>query len=137
MEEILTQEMKDIIASLGKLIKADDRCRAIEEKIDAYEKSEELTSLIGEYNMQQNILADAYSDPAKNTDEFKKTVQARIDELYDKIVSHPVYVDYVGAKSAFDELTQEVYAELQFAVTGTRPCSHDCSSCHGDCGHEH
>ena len=32
MEEILTPEMKEVIASLGALIKADARCAAIESR---------------------------------------------------------------------------------------------------------
>ena len=136
MEEILTNEMKEIIAQLGALVKADERCKAIEQTIEAYEHSEELTSLIGEYNTQQNILADAYNNE-EQSDEFKEAVQKRIDALYDQITTHPTYTAYVEAKNSFDELTQEIYAELQFVVTGTRPCAHDCSSCHSDCGHNH
>ena len=60
MEELLTPEMKAVIASLGELIKADPRHLAIREAIDEYERSEELNNLIAEYNMQQNALADAY-----------------------------------------------------------------------------
>ena len=37
----------------------------------------------------------------------------------------------------FDELSNEIFAELQFVITGSRPCSHNCSSCHSDCGHNH
>jgi cell fate (sporulation/competence/biofilm development) regulator YmcA (YheA/YmcA/DUF963 family) len=142
MEEKLTQEMKEVIAQLGELVKADERCKRIQSTISDYEHSEELTSLIGEYNTQQNLLADAYNKPAGDamaSDEFKSAVQARIDTLYDTITTHPVYTAYVAAKNEFDALTQEIYGELQFVITGERPCSHDCSSCGGSCGcgHEH
>ncbi|MBE6541021.1 MAG: YlbF family regulator [Ruminococcaceae bacterium] len=139
MEEILTQEMKDVVAQLGALVKADKRCRAIEESIAEYERSEELNSLIAEYNAQQNLLADAYGKTGDGAiaDDIRETVQARIEELYDQITAHPVYVNYVSAKEAFDALTNEIYGELQFVITGQRPCSHNCASCHSDCGHEH
>ncbi len=133
MEEILTKEMKEAIASLGALIKADERNAAVVRAIDEYEHSEELTSLIGEYNTQQNILADAYSGGEGQTEEFKKAVQDRIDDLYVKITTHPVYTAYMEAKGAFEALSSEVYSELQYQITGSRPCSHDCSSCHSDC----
>lgn len=136
MEEILTPEMKAAVAALGELVKADARNLAIQHAIDAYEHSEELNNLIAEYNTQQDLLADAY---AKNeaTEEFKAAIQMRIDALYDQITEHPVYTAYIEAKQAFDALTSEIYAELQFVITGHRPCSHDCSSCHSDCGHNH
>ena len=134
MEEKLTPEMKEVIAKLGELVKADER---IQSTISDYEHSEELTALIGEYNTQQNLLADAYNKPEGDrtaSEEFKSAVQARIDALYDQITTHPVYTAYVAAKNEFDALTQEIYAELQFVITGERPCSHDCSSCGGSCG---
>lgn len=137
MEEKLTPEMKEVIAKLGELVKADERCMRIQSTISDYEHSEELTALIGEYNTQQNLLADAYNKPEEDrtaSEEFKSAVQARIDALYDQITTHPVYTAYVAAKNEFDALTQEIYAELQFVITGERPCSHDCSSCGGSCG---
>lgn len=137
MEELLTPEMKALIAQLGELIKADSRHLAIRETIDEYERSEELNNLIAEYNMQQNALADAFGKNGEADDALRNVVQARIDSLYDQITSHPVYVAYVDAKQAFDALTTEVYGELQFVITGQRPCSHNCASCHSDCGHQH
>ena len=137
MEEILTPEMKAVIASLGELIKADPRCTAIQETIAEYERSEELNGLIAEYNAQQNALADAYGKGEEMDETVRNAVQLRIDTLYNQITEHPVYVAYVDAKQAFDQLTNEVYAELQYVITGSRPCSHDCSSCGGGCGHQH
>jgi len=136
MEEILTPEMKAAVAALGELVKADARNIAIQHAIEEYEHSEDLNNLIAEYNTQQDLLADAY---AKNeaTEEFKAAIQMRIDALYDQITEHPVYTAYIEAKQAFDALTSEIYGELQFVITGHRPCSHDCSSCHSDCGHNH
>lgn len=136
MNEILTPEMKELIAKLGELVKADERCHAIEAAIDEYEHCDELNSLIAEYNAQQNVLADAYGK-SDVSDELRETVKNRIDELYDAVTTHPVYTAYLEAKQAFDELTSEIFAELQFVITGSRPCSHNCSSCHSDCGHNH
>ena len=56
--------MKEVIAKLGELVKADERCTRIQSTISDYEHSEELTALIGEYNTQQNLLADAYNKPS-------------------------------------------------------------------------
>ncbi len=138
MEETLTTEMKQLIAALGALVKADPRCTAIEQAIEEYEHSEELNRLIAEYNAQQNLLSDTFAKQGEEiTDELKKSVQERIDALYNEITEHPVYTAYIEAKESFDALTSEIYGELQFVITGTRPCSHNCGSCHSDCGHEH
>ena len=132
MEEILTPEMKAAVAALGELVKADARNQAIQYAIDEYEHSEDLNSLIAEYNTQQDVLADAYAK-GEATDEFKAAIQTRIDSLYDQITAHPVYTAYIEAKQAFDALTTEIYGELQFVITGQRPCTHDCSSCSSNC----
>ncbi len=142
MEEILTPEMKSAIAALGELIKADPRHAAIQAAIAEYERCEELNGMIAEYNTQQNLLSDLFAktqgEAATEADEdMRDTIQGRIDQLYDQITGHPVYTAYVEAKEAFDGLTNEVYGELQFVITGQRPCSHDCASCGSDCGHHH
>ncbi len=142
MEEILTPEMKSAIAALGELIKADPRHTAIQAAIAEYERCEELNGMIAEYNTQQNLLSDLFAktqgEAATEADEdMRDTIQGRIDQLYDQITGHPVYTAYVEAKEAFDGLTNEVYGELQFVITGQRPCNHDCSSCGSDCGHHH
>ena len=60
-------------------------------------------------------------------------VQMKIDALYDQITGHPVYAAYLEAKAAFDALTNEIFGELQYVITGQRPCAHDCSSCASKC----
>ena len=54
-------------------------------------------------------------------------------QQYDQITTHPAYMAYVDAKDAFDALTNAIMGELQFAITGQRPCAHDCSSCASKC----
>lgn len=136
MEELLTPVMKEQVAALGALIKADPRSAAVEHAVEDYERSPELNALIAEYNAQQNLLADAFGKEDKDA-ELAKTVQARIDTLYREITTHPVYVAYLEAKAGFDALINEVYGELQYVITGQRPCSHNCASCHADCSGNH
>ncbi|MBQ3706655.1 MAG: YlbF family regulator [Clostridia bacterium] len=133
MNESLPEEMLSLIHALGALVKADPRCAEIEKTIDAYERAEDLNALVSEYNEQQNFLASAYNRPEPLSEEFRQSVQDRIDALYDEITAHPAYVAYVEAKNAFDELTNAIYGELQFAITGQRPCAHDCASCASKC----
>ena len=108
MEEILTKEMKDTVAALGELIKADPRHAAIQASIAEYERSEELNGMIAEYNTQQNLLSDVFAktqEGDENAEDLRDTIQNRIDELYEAITNHPVYTAYVDAKNAFDALT--------------------------------
>ena len=131
MDELLTPEMKALVCSLGALVKADPRNEAIRAAIDDYERSEELNALIAEYNGQQTLLTEAYAGGNDPGELFKEAVQARIDALYDEITTHPVYAAYMAAKADFDALTNGIMAELQYAITGQRPCTHDCATCGG------
>ena len=131
MAELLTPEMKALIAQLGELVKADPRNESIRLAIDEYERSEELNALVAEYNAAQYALTDAYAAEGAPDETVTTALQGRIDTLYDAITEHPVYAAYLDAKKAFDSLTNGIIAELQYAITGERSCGHDCSSCAG------
>lgn len=123
----MTQEMIKAVHELGNLIKADGASERLNHAVEDYERCEELMNLIAEYNTQQELMASSVDADAS----VREKINDRIDELYNKATSHPVYLEYGRAKSEFDALYGEVIEELQFAVTGQRPCSHDCSSCGG------
>ena len=131
MAELLTADMKSLIAELGELVKADPRNESIRQAIEDYERSEDLNALIAEYNAQQSVLTDAYAGETAPDEAVTAALQQRIDDLYEAITNHPVYTAYLDAKKAFDSLTNGIIAELQFVITGERSCGHDCSSCAG------
>lgn len=131
MAELLTPDMKALIAELGELVKADPRNESIRQAIEDYERSEELNALVAEYNAQQSVLTDTYAGEGAPDEELTKALQDRIDALYDAITTHPVYAAYLDAKRAFDSLTNGIIAELQYVITGERSCGHDCSTCAG------
>lgn len=131
MDSLLTPEMTALTHALGELVKADPRNDAIRHAIEDYERDEELNALIAEYNAQQTMLSDAVRSGEDLGEDFGKTVRERIDALYDEITANPVYAAYIRAKQAFDALTNGIMNELQYAITGERPCSHDCSHCAG------
>ena len=94
------------------MIKNDATSIALDHAMEDYERCEELMSLIGEYNAQQEMLGGA-----DNAEDVRKKVSDRIDELYREITEHAVYKAYIEAKAAFDEFYHEVMGEVQFGVT--------------------
>ena len=112
---------------LGDLIKNDPACAKLNAALEDYQRSEELADLINEYNVQQELLMSS----ADVDESVREKITARTDELYEKITAHPVYTAYMTAKHDFDRLYNEVMGEIEFAVTGERPCTHDCSTCGG------
>jgi anti-sigma-K factor RskA len=124
--------MKETILHLGALVRKDRRTSELAAAEDAYNKSGEMTRLVDEYNEKQSELAEAYAADERD-DELISAIEKRINEIYDAVTNNDLYADYLRAKADYDELYSAITAELEFAITGRAPCSHDCSSC-GGCG---
>lgn len=128
----------ELAAQLGKAIKEDARIKALDEARAAYENSEELRTLMTEYEVNQKALGFEAGKPETDKDLITK-MQNRLDELYDKIMEHPVYVHLCEAQNEVNEFMEEVNTIITFNITGELPssCTHDCSTCGGSCGHSH
>ena len=126
----------ELAAELGKAIKADERITKMNEAREAYEKDEDLQKLMLEYNVQQTALAEEYKkeqiDPA-----IIEAIESRLDAIVKEVTEKDVFVALNEANEAVNALMQEVNGEIEFNITGQRPCTHDCHSCGSDCGHHH
>ncbi|MBE6707998.1 MAG: YlbF family regulator [Ruminococcaceae bacterium] len=130
MEKILNEKITEMIHALGKEIKEDPRAGALQTAADIYNDSAELRTLITEYNVHQTALSAEYSKDDQDEDVIRN-IEKRLEELYNEITNNDAYVAYTQAKDEYDAYYSEILAELEFAITGHRPCSHDCSSCGG------
>ena len=129
-------EIMELAAQLGQAIKADERIAKMNEAREAYEKDEDIQKLMLEYNAQQIAMAEEYK---KDTVDEKiiEAIENRLDAIVDQVTSNPIFAMVNEAQEAVNKLMSEVNAEIEFQITGQRPCSHDCSSCGSDCGHHH
>jgi cell fate (sporulation/competence/biofilm development) regulator YlbF (YheA/YmcA/DUF963 family) len=129
-------EIMELAAQLGQAIKADERIAKMEEAKVAYEKDEKIQALMLEYNTQQIALAEEYK---KETVDKKiiEAIENRLDEIVAAVTTSETFVKINEAQEAVNVLMNEVNAEIEFQITGKRPCAHDCSSCGSDCGHHH
>ena len=129
-------EIMELAAQLGQAIKADERIAKMNEARVAYEKDEEIQKLMLEYNAQQIAMAEEYKkDPVDQ--QIIEAIEHRLDEIVSAVTSSPVFVMVNEAQEAVNKLMSEVNSEIEFQITGQRPCTHDCSSCGSDCGHHH
>lgn len=129
-------EVMELAAKLGQEIKKDPRVVALQEAEKAYTEDRTLQTLMVEYNAQSTALTEEYKKPEKDA-EFIKRIEARINEIYHEITENPVMLAYQAAQEVVNDFMNEVNAEISYQITGQRPCSHDCSSCHSNCGHDH
>ena len=129
-------EIMELAAKLGQAIKADSRIAKMNEAREAYEKDEKIQALMLEYNAQQIALAEEYKkDPVD--EKIIDAIGNRLDEIVAEVTAMPVFTQINEAQEAVNALMNEVNAEIEFNITGQRPCTHDCSSCGSDCGHHH
>lgn len=129
-------EIMELATQLGQAIKADERAVGMTAAMEAYNNDEALQGLMLEFNVQQTALQEEYKKPEIDK-AIIESIENRMNELVAQITSSDVYVAAAEAQKAMDALMGEVYAEIEFQITGRRPCSHDCSSCGSDCGHHH
>ncbi|MBQ8387306.1 MAG: YlbF family regulator [Clostridia bacterium] len=129
--------IEELAAQLGKAIKEDPRIKELNAARDAYEASEELRTLMTEYEVNQKAIEFEAGKP--DNEELVKKVQARLDELYDQIMEHPVFVRLGQAQDEVNSFMEAVNNIITFNITGELPssCTHDCSTCGGSCGHNH
>ena len=126
----------ELAHALGEEIARSEEIKNLEAAKDLYERDAELQSKLSEYEIQRKLLGEEFSKSEDEADEKAiADIRARIDELTREICANSVYVNFVNAKKAMDDLMASVNAEIKFCITGERPttCTHDCSTC-GGCG---
>ena len=129
-------EIMELAAQLGQAIKADARIAKMEEAKVAYEKDEDILKLMLEYNAQQIALAEEYKKEPVDQ-KIIEAIENRLDEIVKEVTTNKTFIAINEAQEAVQALMTEVNAEIEFQITGQRPCAHDCSSCGSDCGHHH
>ena len=119
-------DMLEKARELGNMIKNSDEMQRMNAAEENYNADSELLAMIDEYR--------AHEAAAASTDDesFGEAIDKRKNELYDAVVSHPVYIEYVAAQEDVHRLMNRVNDEINFVVTGERGCGADgCSGCAG------
>ena len=113
---------------LGNVLRETDTLKNAAEAEKAYRAKEDLQAKITEYFANQKAASQTTDE------EIGVVIRRRLDELLAEIEADPVYDAYMQAQIAVRELMGAVNDEIQFAVSGERPCSPDkCASCGGGC----
>ena len=129
-------EIFALAAQLGQELKTDERLVRMAKAKEAYETDGELRTLMREYQVQQIALEKTAGQKDVEA-RFLEMIQDRINQLYDQIVAHPVYVELEAAQEEVNALMNAVNNTITFEITGEMPssCTHDCSTCGGGCSH--
>ena len=125
----------ELASQLGKALKEDEKLVRLAEAKKAYETDKELQKMMVEYEVQQKALQGELVREERDT-MFIDIIQKRIDELYNEIMGHPVFVELNEAQAEVNELMNAVNNTITFNITGEQPsCTGSCSTCGGGCAH--
>ena len=125
----------ELAQELGKALKEDEKLVRLANAKKAYENDNVIKKYRVEYEVQQKALQVELVKEERDT-LFIDVIQKRIDELYDLIMKHPVFVELNEAQAEVNELMNAVNNTISFEITGELPsCTHDCSTCGGGCSH--
>lgn len=124
-------EIMDIAEMLGEAIKNDERMIRLNEAKNAYDKDVDLNKAMMEYEVQQKAMSYEYEKTEKDMTLISE-IQKKVDELYNKITSNPVFNELDAAQADVNALMNEVNQKITSTITGQdSSCTHDCSTCHG------
>ncbi|MBQ7364881.1 MAG: YlbF family regulator [Clostridia bacterium] len=122
----------DMAATLGQRMKEEPEAARYLKAREAFNASVELRTAFSEYNVQRMLLEqEANKEDIDN--ELVKRIDTRIDELFEMITHHPLYIEIEASQSALNEALKKVMDRITAEITGEYPdsCTHDCSTCGG------
>ncbi len=122
----------DLAAQLGQELKGDERLVRLKAAREAYDESEQLQSLIAEYNAQQAAIEQAAGAEEIDT-HLIDVLQERVNEIYMAITQSEAYLALQRAQGEVNALMEAVNSTITFNITGELPssCTHNCSTCGG------
>ena len=125
----------ELASELGKALKQDEKLVRLAEAKKKYEEDFDLQKLLVEYEVQQKALQTEVTREERDT-MLIDVIQKRINEIYETVMNHPVFVELNEAQVEVNELMNAVNNTITFEITGEVPsCTHDCSTCGGGCSH--
>ena len=126
----------ELAAQLGRALKEDDKLVRLDNAKKAYEGDKDLQKMMVEYEVQQKALQAELTKPERDT-MLIDIIQKRINELYNAIMEHPIFVELNEAQAEVNELMNAINNTISFEITGELPssCTHNCSTCGGSCSH--
>lgn len=131
----------DLFKRAAMALQTDSRYLAMDQARKMNDKDEELQNLIGEFNLARMDLNNEISKDERD-DARVAALNAKVNDLYGKIMASEGMVAYNAAKADAEALISHIDAIINTAMNGGDPmlveapsagCSGSCASC-GGCG---
>ena len=125
-------EIFELAAELGKKLKEDARIKRLDAAREAYEADEKIVNLSMEYAVQQQALQTEAVKEDKD-ESLIESLNSRVEEIYNEIVSLPAYVELEAAQNEVNDLMSSVNNTINAQMMGEEQsgCTHNCATCGG------
>ncbi|MBR2312231.1 MAG: YlbF family regulator [Clostridia bacterium] len=125
-------EIFELAAALGKKLKEDARIKRLDAAREAYEADEKIVNLSMEYAVQQQALQTEAVKEDKD-ESLIESLNARVEEIYNEIVSLPAYLELEAAQNEVNDLMSSVNNTINAQMMGEEQsgCTHNCATCGG------
>ena len=125
-------EIFELAAALGKKLKEDARIKRLDAAREAYEADEKIVNLSMEYAVQQQALQTEAVKEDKD-ESLIESLNSRVEEIYNEIVSLPAYVELEAAQNEVNDLMSSVNNTINAQMMGEEQsgCTHNCATCGG------
>ncbi len=125
-------DIMEMAIMLGQRMRHEGAAERFLKAREAFGASTELKTSFSEYNVQRMVLMQE-SNKEEIDNELVKRIDTRIDELFEFITHHEIYIELEAAQNALNEELKKVMDKITEQITGESPdgCTHDCSTCGG------
>lgn len=125
-------EIFELAAELGRKLKEDPRIQRLDAARAVYEAEERIVNLSMEYAVQQQALQQE-SVKDDRDEALIETLSARVEEIYNEIVTLPAYAELEAAQNEVNALMSSVNNTINAQMMGGDQdgCTHNCATCGG------
>ena len=129
----MNEAMRNAIEAMKKALAESDELKAYNAAKEAYDKDEELATLIQEYNVQATLLETEGQKPENERDTAViESLSTRLRELYDTIGENKSLAMMREAESDLSAIVGEINRAVQITIDPeSANGTHDCSTCGG------
>ncbi len=132
--EYTKEVLAEMAGELGQAIKLSREYIEYQAVKTVFEADKELQAAIGNFNLEKMAVMNEMQKEDDERDEDKlKAHQDAMRAAYNEVMKHELMNKYNEAKNNLENMVNNLYAVINYHVTGKDPngCSGSCSTCSG------
>ena len=132
--EYTKEVLAEMAGELGQAIKLSREYIEYQAVKTVFEADKDLQEAIGKFNLEKMaVMNEMQKEDGERDDDKMKEHQNAMREAYSVVTNNAMYAKYTEAKNALETMVNNLYAVINYHVTGKEPggCSGSCDTCGG------